>query len=78
MILGENRITELIDDCIFSILLYNVNVHVVVGGHTTLSYYSDDIEAALRAVDDLSTAFCHSISHMFSPSYLAAHLAKYA
>jgi hypothetical protein len=32
-------------------------VHVVVGGLSTSIDYFDDIEAALRAVDDLSMAF---------------------
>jgi hypothetical protein len=34
--------------CIFSILLYNVNVHVVIGGFSALLYNSGDIEAAFR------------------------------
>jgi hypothetical protein len=63
--LGKNHDTELIVHCIFSILLYNVNVHVVEGGLTTSSYYSNDIEAALQAVDDLSTALCYIISRVF-------------
>jgi hypothetical protein len=43
--------------CIFSIQIYNINIHIVVGGLFTLLQYTDDIEAALRAVDDLLTAF---------------------
>jgi hypothetical protein len=46
--LGENDETEMISYCFFSILLYNVNVHVVIGGFSALLYNSGDIEAAFR------------------------------